>query len=50
MGILSKDNYLTVADAKTALKIVQVSKDLQERGDISSQLSEKEIQKVKEVY
>lgn len=48
LNVLLKDNYLTVEDAKTTIKIAQVSKELEERGDISSSLSEKEIKKVKE--
>jgi len=48
MNILSSDNYLTLDDAKTAIKIAQVSKDLEDNGDLASELTEKEMLKVKE--
>ena len=48
MNILSSDNYLTTDDVKTTIKIVQVSKDLQESGELGSKLTEKEMAKIKE--
>lgn len=48
INILSSDNYLTLDDAKTAIKISQISKELEENGELSSKLTEKEMIKVKE--